>query len=163
MSTNSRQRPALAMRTLGYVVLASVAAGAVWTIWVLIYQLAFLDRAAPTLVRVLEMWLFGAIGACFVNTYVGLPIVALLKRLEILRWPVVVAAGAFVGLALCALLSMLPNFDPPATPPLSHQLQLWLSFGVIGALSAALLGHFLRPSSNSTVERDARNGGAPPP
>lgn len=150
------------MRTLGYVVLASVAAGAVWTIWHHIYQLAFLDRAAPTLVRVLEMWLFGAIGACFVNTYVGLPIVALLKRLEILRWPVVVAAGAFVGLALCALLSMLPNFDPPANPPSSHQLELWLSFGVIGALSAALLGHFLRPSSNSTVERDARNGGAPP-
>ena len=151
------------MRTLGYVVLASVAAGAVWTIWHHIYQLAFLDRAAPTLVRVLEMWLFGAIGVCFVNTCVGLPIVALLKRLEILRWPVVVTAGASVGLALCALLSMLPNFDPPATRPLSHQLQLWLSFGVIGALSAALLGHFLRPSSNSTVERYACNGGAHPP
>ena len=148
------------MRTFGALVIASGFSALMLEALLHLFDIAFLDRSLPTLARLFEVWAVMAFGILFINALIGLPVISLLAHFRILRGPIVIAAGAAVGLAFCAMVLLLPNSDPPATPTLMQQLAPWLKFGIAGMLSAAVLAYVLRPGSKNMVGGNAHKGGA---
>jgi hypothetical protein len=105
--------------------------------------------------------LSGPWGLFFVNLVVGLPVVMVLKHFRLLKLPVVTAAGATAGLAFCAVvLLLLPSSDRQTATSLMQHLMPWLKSGILGALSAAVLGYVVMRGSTRSVEEVAPKAGS---
>ncbi len=134
------------MRTLVALAVASVLSALLIVVASSLNDVAFRGYSLPVLSRFFEQWAVIAIGIATVYCIIGYPVIALLARFRVLKWPIVAATGAAAGLVLGAILSLLPTSDlPTTTTTLMQQLAPWLKFALAGALSAAILGYLLRP------------------
>ncbi len=119
------------------------------------YPLSAFDLQNLGLWTISVMWIF------IFNVTVALPVINLLRYHGILRRRILVTAGAVAGFALYGVIALFPDSDGSATQSLIQQLAPWFVFGISGALSASVLGYFLIPSSNSTVESNTHKSDSP--